>query len=412
MRDGITAPRRSKIYSALIAISLFFAPYTVLRVFRLGITEISMIMIIFFVLVSEGFHFGTRVVHKNLFSKFWFWYLIVSLIGFVYNYFFLDFSSGNLDGMLFDTFTYMFVAICCFSLESLLHSNRVLLDIWKILKIVYITSSATLFMFFVIGRLTGTQLIMYYIFFRPFATNIHHTSMFIAPLLFLGAKIFFETESVLQKVVIGILIFSNVVTGINTGSTKIYLSFIFGSLMVLVGWIFSSRTLRPVKGIVFSCLMFICALVSLLMLDQIVSYSTSFFVSNDIGGGRSLLYSSSVEKASESIIVGFGPGPHAQISEYQVGFSDAHQTHLTALLQGGVIGLSLYIALIVRVFLKCTKDIFVLGSFTAVFLYSLGGDIMRRLPMWLFLVLFYYYCLQKDENRIADRKYSNRGGYS
>jgi len=221
--------------------------------------------------------------------------------------------------------------------------------------------------------------------------------MFIAPLAFLGAKIFFETETVLQKVVIGILIFSNVVTGINTGSTKIYLSFIFGALMVLVGWIFSSRTLRPVKGIVFSFLMVICVLVSFLMLDQIVSYSMSFFAENDIGGGRALLYSDSVEKASESLFFGFGPGPHAQISEYQVSFSDAHQTHLTALLQGGVIGLGLYIALIVRVFLKCTKDIFVLGSFTAIFIYSLGGDIMRRLPMWLFLVLFYYYCEQKEE---------------
>lgn len=412
MRDGITALRRSKIYSALIAISLFFAPYTALRVFRLGITEISMIMIVFFVLVSEGFHFGTRVVHKNLFSKFWFWYLIVSLIGFVYNYFFLDFSSGNLDGMLFDTFTYMFVAICCFSLESLIDSNHISLDIWRILRIVYVSSSVALLLFFVIGRFTGSRLVMYYIFFRPFATNIHHTSMFIAPLPFLGAKILFESKSISQKTTISTLIISNVVTGVNTGSTKIYLCFIFGSLMVLVGWIFRSRILRPFKGVVFSAVMFMCVLVSSVMVEQIINYATFFFVSNDIGGGRSLLYGSSVEKASESIIVGFGPGPHAQISEYQVSFSDAHQTHLTALLQGGVIGLGLYIALIVRVFLKCMKDIFVLGSFTAIFLYSLGGDIMRRLPIWLFLVLFYYYCLQKDENRIADRKYSNRGGYS
>lgn len=399
MRDRITALRRSKIYSALIAISLFFSPYTALRVFRLGITEISMIMIIIFVLVVEGIHFRTRIVNKNLFTKFWFWYLIVSLIGFFYNYFFLDFSSGSLNGMLFDTVTYLFVAICCLSLESLLQSNRVLLDIWKILKIVYITSSATLFMFFIIGRLTGTPLIMYYIFFRPFATNIHHTSMFIAPLPFLGAKVFFETKSISQKALLGALIISNIVTGINTGSTKIYLSFIFGTIMVLVGWIFSSRAVRSVKGIVFSCLMFICVLVSFLMLDQIVSYSTSFFIENDIGGGRSLLYRSAVEKASESIIFGLGPGPHAQVSEYQVGFSDAHQTHLTALLQGGVIGLGLYITLIVRVFLKCTKDIFLIGSFTAIFLYSLGGDIMRRLPTWLFLILFYYYCLHKDEKK-------------
>jgi hypothetical protein len=51
----------------------------------------------------------------------------------------------------------------------------------------------------------------------------------------------------------------------------------------------------------------------------------------------------------------------------------------------------MFIGLIFQLFKTYGKDPYIIGSAAGILLYILGGDILRRLPMWIFLILFYYY---------------------
>jgi len=325
----------------------------------------------------------------------------------------MAFPSGNLSSSIFDLAAYAFVFMCCLSLESLFRKDLSNFDFQGLFDTVFIFSSTVLLILFLISRTRGSILgfpLSYFGAFRPFATNIHHVSMFVAPLPFLGLKSLFNSKHWYLRVILFGLIISDIVIGMNTRSTKFTLSIILGFFTFLVSGVLKNRYLWHVRRILLLLLVIFFLLLGLLFWDNIYNQASNFFVEEDLSGARYVIYTGSIEKSLNSPIVGYGPGAHA----VGIGgsFVDAHQTFLTALLQAGIMGVIIYGVLMIRILRKCTNDPFILGAYFSVLLYSLGGDIMRRLPMWLFLVLFYYYCLQKDENRIADRNYSNRGGYS
>lgn len=389
---------KSRRYTRLILIALFFAPYTRLRIGSIGFTELSMILLFLSVLINGSFLLFSGSLKIYIFTKFWFFYFIFICLGFIRNYFFFSFSSTTMTSVFFDTASYLVVFSSCFALESLFCISKIRIDIWRILKTTYFAASICLSILFFVGKFTGSSILMYYIFFRPFATNIHHVSMFIAPLPFVGLKALIVTKNMYERVFLLFLIFMNVIMGINTGSTKIFLSFIIGGIAFIFSSIFMTELLRKARVIVILSFLVIILGVTILLWNQIVSLSTNFFVENDMGGSRQLLYSSAIRKASDSPFIGYGPGSHAEPEiGSEVIFWDIHQTYLTVLIQGGLPSLVIYVLLIVAITKKCTKDSCLLGGLVSIIVYSLGGDILRRLPMWLFLVLFYYYCEQKEE---------------
>ncbi len=404
----------SSIYGTLIAISLFFSPYTALRVFQIGISE-SMILILFgLTLFNKRIRLVLNLGESFVFTRFWLYYFFFSFLGFAYNHFLMTFPSGTLSSTIFDFAAYIFVFICCISLESLFGKDPIKLDFEGLFKSVFVFSSTVLlFLFIISSRIHGSIFgfsLNYFGAFRPFATNIHHVSMFVAPLPFLGLKSLFDSKHWYLRVILFGLVISDILIGMNTRSTKFTLSIILGLFTFLVSGVLKSRYLWHVRRILILLLVIFFLLLGLLFWDTIYYQASNFFVEEDLSSARYVIYTGSLEKSLNSPIVGYGPGAHA----LGIGgsFVDAHQTFLTALLQAGILGVIIYGVLMIRILIKCTNDPFILGAYFSILLYSLGGDIMRRLPMWLFLVLFYYYCLQKDESRIAVRKYSNRGGYS
>lgn len=383
--------KRAAFYEKLLAASLVFAPYTLLRIGRIGIPEFCIMVLAVLVLAKEGIRFGSGRIDEFLFTRFWLFFLAISSLGFLNNYFFLGFPSGSLRGMFFDSASYAFVFACCLVLESIITSGSMELNIWKILKGTYLTASIALGILFLFGRFTNSSYLMYYAFFRPFATNIHHVSMFIAPLPFIGLKMLREAKGYFLKIGLVLLIMSNILIGLATGSSKVFLAFIAGGLVFLLAMPFSLRMSKYTKCLLFSLMTLLLFLGGMIFAQDIAQKAVSFFVESDASDARSILYRSAITKFANSPIVGYGAGPHA---EFRSGyFSDTHQTLLTALLQAGILGAAAYFWLTVAIFKKCMKDPFILGACTAILLYALGGDILRRLPMWLFLILFYYYCM-------------------
>lgn len=411
-RESVVLESNNNKYKSLIAISLFFAPYTALRVFQIGISEFMILILFGLALFSRRVRLILNLRDRFIFTRFWLYFLFFSFLGFAYNYFFMAFPSGDLSSTLFDLAAYLFVFMCCLSLESLFGKGPIKLDFEGLFKSVFVFSSTVLLFFFIIssrihGSIFGFSL-NYFGAFRPFATNIHHVSMFVAPLPFLGLKCILNSKHWYSKVILFGLVISSIIIGINTRSAKIILAFYMGFFAFLISEILLNRHLKSVRRVLLLILVVQGLLLGMFFWDNIYSQVLSFFGEVDLSGARYVIYTGSLEKSLNSPIVGYGPGAHAVgIGGY---FVDAHQTFLTALLQAGILGVIIYGVLMIRILTKCINDPFILGAYFSILLYSIGGDIMRRLPMWLFLVLFYYYCLQKDENRITRRKYSYRGG--
>jgi len=396
LKESVKHRSEVNLYTGLIIIAMFFAPYTQLRVGPIGITELAIIFFILKVIMSRNLKFDLGNRNQFIFTKFWLVFLFFSFLGIAYNYIFLGHISGTTTTMIFDTLSYILVTLACFSIEIIFY-NYDDIDLLNVLKRIYLFSSVTLLMLFILSHFTSSLFgmsIRHYHFFRPFANNIHQVSMFIAPLPFVGLKIVHTEKKIKNKLLVLLLVVSNIITANSTGSLKVTLGFIVGFI------IFSYFTINNKTGDVQLRMLLIVLLtiivlsLSSIYFEEILRYSVDFFTAEDIGGGRQILWSNSINKSLDSPIVGYGPGAHAQYLSYA--FSDAHQTLLTVILQGGVFSLLVYVILLIKIIINCRKDPFLIGSVTAILLYALGGDILRRLPIWIFLLLLYYYCLRKD----------------
>ena len=140
----------------------------------------------------------------------------------------------------------------------------------------------------------------------------------------------------------------------------------------------------------------IVSLISIIIILGVVNspalYEIFFAIFNaeDLASGRSSLYSNAIDVALTSPLVGLGPGAHI----YQAGqFWDSHETFITVFLQGGAIGLVFFLILMYKIFKTFTKVTSLLAASIPILIYALGGDIMRRLPIWLLLMLLYYYII-------------------
>ncbi len=383
--------KESYSLKVLIVIAMLFSPFTELRIGPIGVTEIAIFVFILVVLFQKRILINKHNRNNFIFTKFWVMFSILSTTGLFYNYVIRGHVSGDPNSMIYDFASYVFVAIACFTLEVKL-SHEKPGKIWEILKWIYILTSIVIFILFILSIFVNSLMgftINYYRFFRPFATNIHHISMGLAPLPFIGMKLLSEEKNRGLKILWLLSIVSNLLAANATGSLKVLMGFVIGIIVFLYFWINSQIKNGKLRKLVFIFMSIIIILLLSINYEVAMKYVFDFFIAEDIGGGRANIWSSSIDKILRSPLIGYGPGAHAQY--YPGSFNDAHQTFLTALLQGGVFAFVAYVSLFTKIIQKCKKNPYILGSVSAVLIYALGGDILRRIPMWIFLMLFYYY---------------------
>jgi len=398
IRSTLINMNKSKICTFLIVIAMIFSPFTKIRVGYIGVTEISSLFFIILCLFSRKMKFKLKLTNYFIFTKFWLIFMLLNFVGLFYNYVILGHLSGTVSGMYFDTMAYILVGFVCFSLELFIYNyNRI--EIWNILKKIYIYSSSILLLLFIIKQFTPSILgysLVYGNYFRPIAINIHHTAIAITPLPFLGFKLLFSSNKIYKKVLILLLIISNFVIIESTGSVKAVLALIFGSIVFVYFLISNSISYKKKRILLFLSIIIIVTVFLLIYSTQIVKYIIYFFQKSDIAGAREALYTYSFNKFLKSPFLGYGPGPHSAIEGMEIVY-DAHQSFITVALQGGFLALIAFIALYIKIFKICIIDPYILGSYTSIVIYSIGGDILRKLSLWILLVLFYYYCKQKLE---------------
>ncbi|WP_158676845.1 O-antigen ligase family protein [Pukyongia salina] len=362
-------------------------PFTVLRVGYVGLGELTL-LILFLYGLNKGYI--NRITRDVVFSRFWVQFLIITFFGFAYNIVILNQSTGTVESTVFDFMAYIVILITCLIIENFYHKDRI--NIYEIIKRIFLISGVLFTALYLVSMFTDTIYglpLKYYDYFAPFVTNLHQTAMFMAPMPFIGLLIFRNEKRPITRFIslVLILIFSYLV--VQTGSFKALVG-------LTLGWAvyFVLEFVKLFKGRMKNAV--IVSLISIIIILGVVNspvlYEIFFAIFNaeDLASGRSSLYSNAIDVALTSPLVGLGPGAHI----YQAGqFWDSHETFITVFLQGGAIGLVFFLILLYKIFKTFTKVTSLLAASIPILIYALGGDIMRRLPIWLLLMLLYYYII-------------------
>ncbi len=370
------------------------APFTLLRFSFMGIGELVIIVLFLSTIKKGNLHLFSK---ELIFSNFWIKFLLISICGFIYNVVFLDQKTGTIDGMFFDFSAYVMLLISCFVVENFYLNGKIRLK--NILKYVFLYSGIIYTILYIVSKFTNNIFglpLKYYHYFAPFANNIHQTAMYIVPMVFLGLFIYNKEKNKVVKLfsLFFVLMFSYLT--LETGSFKAYAGLIIGwgvYLTIKIINIFKGKLKRIVFFISIFSILFIC----LFNYEFIYKIGEEIFTEEDKGDGRSILYGQAIEVGFSSPIVGLGPGPHLFKG---IKFWDSHETFITVFLQSGILGLILFIILLYKIVKRSMREPLLLITSIPILIYALGGDILRRLPVWLLLLFFYYFIISEEKKII------------
>lgn len=374
-----------------LGLAVIIMPFTALRIGPIGIGEVIFLLVFTLLIASRG---GVlRSPRQMFFSRFWIFYLSIISISLLTNIFAADNSQSIRPPWLFDLSGYIFVAIAVYVIEQRLdRSNSGSIDlIWPI----YIVQFSIFAFLHLLSGFTPTIFglpLRYYSWFMPLANNIHQTAMLFSALPFLG--LFFVTQLngkvAKSMAIISVLWYSAM--AIDSGSTKAMMGLVLGSVLIPLYYYHRLSTGRQRLGVlslIFSSALFFFTL----QYPIVANKALEFFNENDLHGGRSFLYMQSIQKIGDAWLIGYGPGSH--LIDFAEGSpTDAHQTILTATLQGGFLGLCLILAFVIKLFFRIFANPFLFSGLASISVYVLGGDILRRAPIWILLVMLGYLAKQ------------------
>lgn len=373
--------------TALIVFAIAIMPFTTLRIGPIGLGEI--IFLGAFVVFLRKTKLRLPVLKGYLFTRFWLTYISVVSIGMFYNHLFLGSVSGTISQMLFDLVAFLIVTVIVYLLET-----KALTDPDGFARLAWNVYIAQFLAFAVLHVLSyGTSSIAgmplrVYTSFTPLVNNVHQTAMLLCSLPFLG-MFFFRTRPGLSiKLLLLISVAWYCVMALETGSTKAFLGLLVGGLIAGVHvffYFFRSWRLRIFSTIV---LIGLVSTIFALNLDEIVSSSMILFSEADPADARAYLYNKGLEHWLNSPLVGYGPGPHILYSGGT--FWDVHQTFISILLQGGLVAMMIFVVFVSFVFRSTFRNPFLFAGLASTLVYATGGDILRRAPMWIFLLTIFY----------------------
>jgi O-antigen ligase len=319
----------------------------------------------------------------------------------------LQSSSGRPGTAIFDYAAYVFILTVILSSGHYLGAERdrsyiffkYLITAWGIIyAILYLVSFFT-------PTIMGFPL-RYYNYYSPLVDNVHQAASITCGLGFV--MFYFSGRAGFFHIKLGYIILGMLFVGmaLEAGSTKASMGIVagfFGMLIIGAYNLFARRGLVSKAIFLGSALGFLLTVVTL-NYDLIMALAIAFFTESDGQGAREALYSVGFRHGMGSPFIGFGPGSHAP---WQNGFSDAHNTLLTVFLQSGLIGVLLFLMLMASFVKRTSVNLALFGAACAFGIYVLGGDILRRLPIWI-IVLGLWYFSDYEARNFKERRLWNR----
>ena len=377
----------------ILLAGLFITPFTSLRFGFIGPGEVLILVAAIIAVLTNGMslRFDKRL---RIFYRFWTTFLIITLLGLYFNNFFAYTRSGTTKSMVFDLFSYIFILLTVIVVGHYSANRpdfpvtffRKLFIYWGIFFVILFAMS------FFTRSIFGMPL-LYHEYFSPLVKNVHQAAMITCTMGFILLYLGLKSSQLYVKVFffIGAILFA--VMAIKSGSTKAMLGIVVGiliSLVHVVGYRTSGRGRYLINiSTLFISIAFI--LVFLFMYsDELIFLAIEFFTENDGRSSRETIYKQGFASGLNSPLVGYGPGSHVP---YRQTFWDAHNTTLTIFLQSGLIGILLFVWFNIRLLTKLSINFALFGAITAIGMYIIGGDILRRLPIWIILMGLYYFAI-------------------
>jgi hypothetical protein len=388
----------------ILLMGLLLTPFTSLRNgFILGPGEFLILISTLIALVTNGMVFRLDKRLK-IFYRFWSAFLIISFLGVYVNNFLIE-PSGIFKNMVFDIFSYMFILLTIVLIGHYAKSQKDFPETFFKKLFVYwgVIYVALFFISFFTRSIFGMPL-RYHMYFSPLVENVHQAAMITCSMPFVLLYLGHTSPKFYLKAlyIIGALLFCYM--AISSNSTKAFLGVIVGVLIGLVHLVGYKPT---GKGrYLFNTLTLLVSIASLVVLtffyyDEIFFLAVQFFTENDGSGARETLYINGFANGLNSPIIGHGPGSHAP---YAHTFSDAHNTSLTIFLQAGLVGFIFFIWFNLSMLNKLSIHFALFAAMASIGMYIIGGDILRRLPIWVMLIGIYYLAIYHPLKKIVREK--------
>lgn len=382
-----------------IVFAIVIMPFTAIRFGPIGLGEIIFLLTFVTILVSK--HGRLTIPNGLVFSKFWLAFICVSSFGAFYNHLFLGSMTGTISQMLFDLSAYILILLIVFLLETKAHWNPGAFKnlVWRTYIVQFVAFSGLHVLSYFTSSIAGLPL-RYYSFFAPLVENLHQTAMLLCTLPFLGLYYMRTRSGIAVKAFCFVSVVWYSIMALETGSTKAAMGLVVGALAVGVhSALYSNGTNRQKLIISF----FLIAVFILLLgfnSDELQKLAVSFFIEADPSDIRRFLYFQGLKHSQDSILIGFGPGPHIKYDGDR--FWDVHQTFLAVLLQGGLIGILLFLTLLWILARRTFQNPFLFAVFSSAMVYATGGDILRRIPIWILLVFVFYLASENKPSRTSN----------
>jgi hypothetical protein len=371
-----------KIAEYLLFLGFLLVPFTRLRFGLVGFGEVL-------IFISFIFCFDTnliiRVDHKlKIFYNFFLYFLCALFIGFLYNNLINYKASGDSLTPYFDFLSYLFIFLSVIVTGHLFKNNNVtaskffinLFTSWFVIYVILYLYS------FFSSNIFGFPL-FYFNFFSPLVDNIHQSASLTSALSFISFYCSVRSEKMIYKVLYFFFALTLLSMSFDSGSTKALMGIFLGFIFSLIIWVFNYFAIHfNAKTLIFFALFFVfwSGVILFVYLDDIYNFLLAFFLENDGKQAREIIYTNGFIHALSSPLVGYGPGSHAPFNGE---FWDAHNTFLTVLLQSGILGFAFFMFFIFNMFIVSKTHFYLVGAFVVIFVYALGGDILRRLPIWI-----------------------------
>jgi hypothetical protein len=302
--------------------------------------------------------------------------------------------------MIFDLFSYLFIILTIITIGHIAKNNpdfsvtffRKLFIYWGFIYVILFAIS------FITPSIFGMPL-RYHVYFSPLVNNVHQASMITSAMCFVMLYLGIKSKRSLIKTLFFIATALFAAMAITSGSTKAMLGVVVGAIVCgvhLVGYRPSGKGRFLINVTTFFVTMAIILVFLFSYTDELIFLAVQFFTEADgTDGARQKIYTTGFVSGLNSPLVGFGPGAHVP---YRGTFWDAHNSTLTIFLQAGLIGVLTFVWFNIRILKKSSINFALFGAVAAIGMYIIGGDILRRLPIWIILIGIYYFAIYKPWN--------------
>ena len=377
----------------IIIIALVFSPFTALRFSFFGVAETLFVLYCGIYIYDNK---GILQIPTESSGKYYVVFIITTIVGWAFNII-SGINSGTTGSAIFNLSSYIITGITILCFECSIKDEKVIVRPNVILKWLFILFGIISVILYILSLTRSSILgfpLRYYKYFSPLANNIHQYAMFALPLSFVGFYYAYNEESTYKKAFFIILSLSYVYMNYSTGSEKALIGLVVGTIVFVITYLIGLVSDSYQRKFLIIVLVILLTIIVVLNYDTIVLFFINYFVKIDNSGSRQHLYLSAVRIIlNKSPIIGLGPSVHVRLTSGEL--YDSHETFLAAGLSGGIIGVYYITRFLTTTTKRVMKNPHLLAAIIPIYIYALGGDLLRKLSVWIVFILISY--IEKEE---------------